>query len=67
MTTLAQHLPKIRENSGEEVGFLVGFIGAVLLGGLFLAYGLPAIRDAQERGNPAATIQVPDTVRIDFN
>lgn len=47
------------------VGIITGIIVLVVIGFLFFAYGLPAMRNAQRTSNPSGpTINVPDTIDV---
>jgi uncharacterized membrane protein len=55
--------PDSGEGNGGGTGMIVGIVVLVLIVILFVAYGLPAIRN----NNKGTTVNVPDKVDVNVN
>lgn len=60
--------PAPSDGGGGLAGILVGIIILVVVGFLFFAYGLPALRGIQNTSdsNSGPTINVPDTIDVNI-
>jgi len=55
--------PPAQDNSANSTGFIVALLALLLVGYLFFAYGLPALRNATS----SPQINVPDSVDVNIN
>lgn len=62
MTTIVNNPPP-SENSGGPLGMIIGLIMVVVVGYLFVVYGLPALRQVQV-GTPQ--INVPSEIDVNI-
>lgn len=64
MTTIVNTPPATNNDSGGMMGMVFGLIVLVILGYLFVFYGVPAIRQFQSRG---IQINVPSDINVNVN
>jgi hypothetical protein len=63
MTTII-NTPPAKKESGGGVGIIIGLVVLIILGYLFITYGLPAIRQMQF-GSPQ--INIPSQIDVNIN
>jgi hypothetical protein len=63
MTTIV-NTPPANDNSSNNVGMIVGFVGLILVVYLVFVYGIPAI---QRVGSGTPQINVPSQVDVNIN
>ena len=62
MATIVNNPPSA-DRSDSSMGFFIGTLVIIILGVLFFAYALPAIRGT----NKGTNINVPDHINVDVN
>lgn len=63
MTTIVNN-PPVQKESGEGMGMIIGLVVILVLGYLFIMYGIPALRQMQFGSQQ---INIPSKIDVNIN